>query len=284
MSTPSPDEVRDRMAQMWDRAAPAWGKRAEAVLAMGMPVSTWMIERLRLQPGEKLLELAAGPGDTGFLASELIAPGGTLITSDGSEAMLEVARTRAQALGIRNVEFRQLSLEWIDLPTAEVDKVLCRWGLMLTVDPAAALLETRRVLRPGGRLAMAVWDAPEENPWATIPTRALVELGHIDPPDRNGPGMFALAVPGRLEEMLADAGFVDPIVEGVAIERNYPDTDSYLRETSELSPTFSDSVGALDEPSWTEVNARITDLLAPYTAAGGELRLPGRSLAAVANA
>jgi ubiquinone/menaquinone biosynthesis C-methylase UbiE len=284
MSTPSPDEVRDRMAQMWDRAAPAWGKRAEAVLAMGMPVSTWMIEQLRLQPGDRLLELAAGPGDTGFLASELISPGGTLITSDGSEAMLEVARTRAEALGIRNVEFRQLSLEWIDLPTAEVDKVLCRWGIMLTVDPAAALLETRRVLRPGGRLAMAVWDAPEENPWATIPTRALIELGHIDPPDRNGPGMFALAVPGRLEEMLEDAGFVDPIVEGVAIERNYPDTDSYLRETSELSPMFSDAVGALDEASWTEVNARITELLAPYTAAGGELRLPGRSLAAIANA
>ena len=284
MSTPSPDEIRDRMAQMWDRAAPAWGKRAEAVLAMGMPVSTWMIEQLRLQPGDKLLELAAGPGDTGFLASELISPGGTLITSDGSEAMLEVARTRAEALGIRNVEFRQLSLEWIDVSAAEVDKVLCRWGIMLTVDPAAALLETRRVLRPGGRLAMAVWDAPEENPWATIPTRALVELGHLDPPDRNGPGMFALAVPGRLGEMLKDAGFVDPIVERVAIERNYPDTDSYLRETSELSPMFSDAVGALDESSWTEVNARITELLAPYTAAGGELRLPGRSLAAVANA
>jgi ubiquinone/menaquinone biosynthesis C-methylase UbiE len=284
MTEPDHDAVRDRMAQMWDRAAPAWGKRAEAVLAMGMPVSTWMIEQLSLQPGDKLLELAAGPGDTGFLASEMIAPGGTLITSDGSEAMLEVARSRAEALGIRNVEFRQLSLEWIDLSTAEVDKVLCRWGFMLTVDPAAALLETRRVLRPGGRLAMAVWDAPEENPWATIPTRALVELGHVEPPDRDGPGMFALAAPGRLEEMLEDAGFVDPIAERVAIERNYPDTDSYLRETSELSPMFSDAVGGLDEASWTQVNARITELLRPFTAAGGELRLPGSSLAAAANA
>jgi ubiquinone/menaquinone biosynthesis C-methylase UbiE len=284
MSEPDHDAVRDRMAQMWDRAAPAWGKRAEAVLAMGMPVSTWMIEQLGLQPGDKLLELAAGPGDTGFLASELISPGGTLITSDGSEAMLDVARSRAEALGIRNVEFRQLSLEWIDLSTAEVDKVLCRWGFMLTVDPAAALLETRRVLRPGGRLAMAVWDAPEENPWATIPTRALVELGHVEPPDRDGPGMFALAAPGRLEEMLEDAGFLDPVAERVAIERNYPDTDSYLRETSELSPMFSDAVGGLDEASWTEVSARITELLEPYTGAGGELRLPGRSLAAAANA
>jgi len=284
MSTPSPDEIRDRMAQMWDRAAPAWGKRAEEVLAMGMPVSTWMIDQLRLQPGDKLLELAAGPGDTGFLASELISPGGTLISSDGSEAMLEVARTRAQVLGIRNVEFRQLSLEWIDLPTAEVDKVLCRWGMMLTLDPGAALLETRRVLRPGGRLAMAVWDESEENPWATIPTRALVELGHIDPPDRNGPGMFALAMPGALKSMLEGAGFVDPITERVAIERKYADTDSYLRETSELSPTFSDAVGALDEPAWTVLSARIAELLAPYTAAGGELRLPGASLVAAANA
>ena len=111
------------------------------------------------------------------MAAELIRPGGTLISSDGAEAMLEVARGRAAAAGIDNVEFQQLELEWIDLPTASVDAVVVRWGIMLIVDPDAAAREIRRVLRAGGRAALAVWDLPERNPWATIPSAAMIELG-----------------------------------------------------------------------------------------------------------
>src|SRR5580704_14753451 len=101
---------------MWESAAQGWGNRADRVRAWGMPVSVAMIDALALQPGQRVLELAAGPGDTGFMAAELVAPGGTLICSDGAEAMLEVARQRAAAQGISNVEFRLLDLEWIDLP------------------------------------------------------------------------------------------------------------------------------------------------------------------------
>src|SRR6202035_3028763 len=147
-----------------------------------------MVGELTLEPGQRVLELAAGPGDTGFLAAKRISPGGTLISSDASEAMLDIARERARELGVDNVEFVQLQLEWIDLETASVDAALCRWGLMLLVDPAAAAQEIRRVLRPGGRFATAVWGAPEDNPWATTPTRALIELGHAQPPDRDAPG------------------------------------------------------------------------------------------------
>ncbi len=134
--------------------AAGWGKRADRIRDWGLPVSVTMVDALALQPGDRVLELAAGPGDTGFMAAELIAPGGTLICSDGAEAMLAIARERAAAAGLRNVEFRQLELEWIDLDAASVDGVLCRWGIMLVVDPAAAALEIRRILRPGatGRL------------------------------------------------------------------------------------------------------------------------------------
>ncbi len=176
---------------------------------MSMPLSSWMIENAALQPGMTVVELAAGPGDTGFLAAELVAPGGTLISSDGADAMVEVARARAERLGITNAEFRRLELEWIDLETASVDVVLCRWGVMLTVDPAAALQEMRRVLKPIGKAVIAVWDTAEVNPWATIPTGVLIERGLAPPPDPDAPGMFVLAAPGRLQEMLEDAGFAD---------------------------------------------------------------------------
>ena len=74
--------------------------------------------------------------------------------------MVDVARARATELGVRNVEFRIIDAESIDVPAAAVDVVLCRWGYMLMADPAAALQETRRVLRPGGRVALAAWDPP----------------------------------------------------------------------------------------------------------------------------
>ena len=80
-----------------------------------------------------------------------------------------------------------LNAEWIDLPVASVDAVLCRWGYMLMADPAAALLETRRVLRPGGRVALAVWDGIEPNPWALLPGLELGERGLLPPPNGDGP-------------------------------------------------------------------------------------------------
>ena len=279
-----PDKIRAVMQDMWEQAAPGWGRRATQIRDWGMPVSAWLIDHLRLQPGWRVLELAAGPGDTGFLAAELIQPGGTLISSDGAEAMLEVARARAQELKVPGVEFRQLGLEWIDLPAADVDAVLCRWGLMLSVDPEAGAREARRVLRPGGRFALAVWDAPAENPWATIPTEALVAMGRADPRVAGGPGMFALAAPGALTELLSGAGFLEVVVESVALERAFADVETYVNETLDLSRAFSGVWVELSDDEQAELERRIGDLAQPYTAADGSIRLPGRSLVAVANA
>ena len=97
------DAARAEQLESWERAAVVWGKRADEVRAFGMPVSEWLIDRLELQPGQELLELAAGPGDTGFLAAELIAPGGALISSDAAEGMLDVARGRAAAMSSSRV-------------------------------------------------------------------------------------------------------------------------------------------------------------------------------------
>jgi SAM-dependent methyltransferase len=284
VSTPDPDTQRLEMLDRWDRAAVGWRKRADEVRDSGMPVSIRMIEHLGLHPGLRVLELAAGPGDTGFLASELITPGGTLISSDGTAAMLDVARDRAGQLGVTNVEFQQLNLEWIDLETASVDRVLCRWGFMLILDPSAAARETRRVLRPGGRLAIAVWDEAAKNPWATIPGRALIARGLAEPPDPRAPGMFTLAGDGAVQELLEDAGFVDVTVEAVEIERVYPSVDAYLHETRDLSMMYADAIDSASDEEQVAVGSLIADALAPVTRSDGSLLIPGSSLVAAANA
>src|SRR4029079_18591018 len=138
----------------------------------------------------------AGPADTGLLAAELVAPGGKAIITDNAEAMIEAAKARAEEVGATNVEIRPMEAEWIDLPTASVDAVLCRWGYMLLAYPETALRETRRVLRPGGRVALAAWAGPEANPWIALMGQTMIDRGlvHPDPPDPPGP--LAVAPPG----------------------------------------------------------------------------------------
>ncbi len=284
MAVPDPDEQRGNQRDAWERAAAGWGKRAERIRDWGMPVSVAMVEALALQPGQRVLELAAGPGDTGFMAAQLVLPGGTLVCSDGADAMLEVARARAAELGVDNVEFKQLELEWIDLEAASVDAVLVRWGIMLIVDPAAAAREIRRILRSGGHAAFAVWDAPERNPWAVIPSRAMVTLGYAEPPDPEAPGMFALAGDGRLTELLQDAGFQDVVVKPVALERNYDAVDRYIEETIDMSPIFSATYRELSPAEQARAVATITAEAQPYVADDGSVTLPGSSLVASAGA
>jgi len=286
-SAPDPDEQRAGILDGWEHAAAGWGRRAQRVRDWGMPVSTWMIEQLSLQPGQRLLELAAGPGDTGFLAAELIAPGGTLISSDATEGMLEVARQRAGDLDLSSVklEFKQLEIEWIDLPTASVDAILCRWAYMLTVDPEAGMREARRVLAPGGRIALAVWDGPEANPWATIPTDALIQGCYIEPIDRAvSAGIFSLADPQRLQEMLEEAGFVDVLVESIDVTREYDRFDKFWDESLELSPSLSVALQRLTDEQRDDLRRRAESLAAPFAEGDGAIHLPGTSLVASASA
>jgi ubiquinone/menaquinone biosynthesis C-methylase UbiE len=283
MSPSDPEAIVAQMRDRWQRGAAGWGRQADAVQEMGLPVSVWMIEQLELQPGQRILELACGPGDTGFLAAEQVKPGGIVIETDASEPMLGVAKGRARDLGATSVEFKRMELEWLDFPAASIDAMLCRWGLMFVLDPGSALGEMRRVLKPGGRLALAVWDRPELNPWATIPTRALVELGHAEPPDPSAPGMFSLADPERLQELLESAGLTDVLVEALELDRNDRGVDEYLKGTLDLSQPFAEMRDSLSAEQWREVEQCVAELAAPFLS-GGQLRFPTRTLVASASA
>jgi SAM-dependent methyltransferase len=155
---------------------------------------------------------------------------------------------------------------------------------MFALDIEAALHETRRVLKPGGRLALAVWDAPEHNPWATLPTRTLVELGHVEPPDPNAPGMFVLADPQRLRELLEGAGFTEATVEAVALEHRFESAAAYVEETLDLARPFRDVMEQLSADERGAVVAAIEAHAAAFELDDGSLRFGARSLVAAASA
>jgi SAM-dependent methyltransferase len=284
MAAADAEEHRRRSAEHWGEAAGGWMRRQEAVRDLGAPVAQWMIEAIAPQPGQRILELAAGLGEVGLLAAELVAPAGGVILSDQAEAMLDGARARAARLELTNVEFQVWNAEWIDLPVASVDAVLCRWGYMLMADPLAALVETRRVLRPGGRLALAVWDAPAANPWALAPRLELIARGLAPPPPSDGwtPGPFALGDADRLRALLEQAGFAEVEIEAIDLPQRHASFDTFWETILDLSRELHDLVFSRPEAEIEEIRASLAARMGQYCAADGGLEIPGRSLAAAA--
>jgi len=278
------EAYREESRRRWEEASAGWEARRDAFQSGARPVSMWMVDHVNPQPGDTVLELAAGPGDTGLLAAELVAPTGRVLLTDVAEGMVAAARRRAEALGLRNVEARVMQAEWLDLPTASVDGVLCRYGYMLLVDPSAALRETRRVLRRGGRVALAAWAAPEDNPWMTGIFGPVAELGLAEPPDPEEPGPFTFAAPGRIEELLDEAGFEDVAVEQLDLTFAFGSTDEHFEHQRALSPRLTGLLASLSPADHTRLRDAVDERLAPYTAADGSVRLPGRTWVAAAAA
>jgi SAM-dependent methyltransferase len=277
-------EHRAASLNHWEEAAAGWVARQETLRQFSGPVSHWMIDAVDPQPGQRVLELAAGLGETGFLAAELVAPVGGVITSDQADAMLDGARKRAGELGLTNVEFQVLNAEWIDLPVASVDIVLCRWGYMLMVDPPAALAETRRVLRPEGHVALAVWDSLERNPWAFHPAAELRERGLTEPPPPGTPGPFMLGDKLRVRELLEQAGFQEVWVQRLDLTQRLASFDEFWDTTLDLSRNFHDAVLSLPGAEIAGIRASLAKRLAEFTAADGSMEIPMSTFAAVGTA
>lgn len=259
-----PEAARQRSRAAWDAVATGWYTQREEIWDSSRPVSEWMIRRLDPQPGDTVLELAAGLGDTGFMAAGLVGETGRVIITDFAPEMIAAARQRAEEIGVENAEFRTLNAERMDLETDSVDGVLCRWAYMLMIDPAAAFAETRRVLRPGGRLAFSVWADRERNPALSLAGAVLVELGHIPSPDPEAPGPFFLADTGRIRELVVGAGFAEPVIEEVSFRRHFVDQDAYWRFLIETSATTSPVLRSLSPEAQNTVRERIHEAAQPF--------------------
>jgi SAM-dependent methyltransferase len=257
------DEYRQRSRENWERIAANWEEERTFIHSATAPVNERMIECLEPQPGDTVLDLASGTGDTGFLVAAMVGDDGKLISTDFSSAMVDAARRVGAQLGLGNVEHRVLDAEHLDLDDSSVDRVLCRFGYMLMADPAKALAETRRVLRGGGRLVFGVWTTPDENQWAFVPGRVLVERGHIPPPEPDAPGIFGMRDPARIRALVTGAGFAEPEIEQVEVAWPYADADQHWRLTRKLAGPLADVIDELDEDEREAVRADVRSRIEP---------------------
>ena len=281
-ATSAADEYRRRSAHNWDTAAAGWESERDRMRAMSRPLTAWLIAGLDLRPGVSVLEVAAGPGDTGLQVAAALGDG-TVILSDRSPAMADVARRAAAEAGLGNVEVRVIDAESMDLADEVVDRVVCRFGYMLLPDPAAGLRETRRVLRAGGRLAFAVWGPAAENAWATTLWDVLERLTDLPPTKPGGPGMFALGDPDTLGRLVTDAGFRVRVVDPIPVEWAYADFDDYWQAQTSLNGGLTRLLPTLAPAERDALLSAVREAVEPFRAGDG-YRLAGVTLGVAADA
>lgn len=276
------DETRAHLHSMWSSVADAWAEHAEYAEERGGVVTRRLLELAAPRPGERVLELACGPGAVGLAAAELVGPDGQVVLSDVAPEMTAIAAARADAAGIANVVTCELDLEQIDQPDGSYDVVLCREGLMLVLDPQRAAREMLRVLRPGGRLAVAVWGPRERNPWLGVVFDSVTaELGAPVPPP-GVPGPFSLDDAGRLAGILNAAGLAEVDVHELPTPYIAASFDEWWTRTAALAGPLAKMLAALPEDKAAALRERAREGISQYETSDGRLEIPGASLIASA--
>lgn len=260
--------------QHWSAVAPAWESHRDRLFEHVRAVSDRLVEQIDPQPGQTVLEVTAGPGETGFLAARRLGSGGRLISSDFVPAMVAAAERGAAGQGLSNVECRLIDVQDIDLPDASVDSALSRFGLMLVPDQERAVAEIRRVLRDGGRFAYATWGPPERNPWVFNIVAALLQNGFAPPGDPSAPGgIFSLATPERTRSLLVGAAFGDVEVEELTGVMRFDSLDDYWTFNTAVAGPLAMLVATLDDARVGAIRATLDPSMAPFER-GGRLEVP----------
>ena len=272
-------ELRKNLHGMWASVADGWDEHADYTDERGAAIAQRLLDLSDPRPGERVLELACGAGGLGLAAAEQVLPDGEVVLSDVVPEMTSIAAQRAEARGLTNVTTEVLDLEQIDQPDESYDVVLCREGLMLAVDPAAAAREISRVLRPGGRAALAVWGPRDRNPWLGVVLDSVsAQLGAPIPPP-GIPGPFALEDADRLTSILDDAELADVAVAELSVPLKIGSFDEWWARTTALAGPLAKMLESLHEDAAQELRTRAREGAKPYETAAG-LEFPGVTLVA----
>ena len=257
MATPSPEQVIESQRQDWNRVAGGWEKWDRFFDEQMAFLNHRLVGDARLRAGLRVLDLGSGTGYPALLAAQTVGINGSVVGIDLAEHMLAVAERKAKLLDFHNVSFKTCDVTTLPFESASFDAVTSRFCLMFLPEIAKAAAEIKRVLKPGGWVATAVWSAQEQNPSIGLAMAMVKQVIDLPPPDPTAPGVFRLAKPGELASMFEHAGLADVADQEFLGEWSYGSTDEYYTSLMEIAAPVQNLMATLSEAQRQEVKRLI---------------------------
>lgn len=262
----------------WSETAPYWEKHRAVIREMFAPVTEALIEAAHVTRGSAVLDIATGPGEPALAVAEFVGNEGKVLGIDAVPEMAEAARREAHRRGLHNARFAVAQAEALPAEAGSFDAVVSRFGIMFFPAPIDAIREFLRVLKPGERIALAVWYFADANPFHYILSRILERYVDSPPPAADAPHAFRFAEPGKLRALLSQAG------AKAACERLFEFTiraavslDEFWTLRTEMSERLRSNLSKLSREQLADVKRETLRALGPYSD-GRAVSMPAKVL------
>jgi len=250
----------------WSGSAPFWEKHREIIRQMFAPITQALVEDGQIGSRQAVLDIATGPGEPALSVAALVGPEGKIFGIDPSPQMVAAARRAADRLGLKNAQFDVAFADHLPFPADTFDAVVSRFGAMFFSSPVEAVRELLRVLRPGRKLALAVWHFAERNPFHHTLSRVIERYVDSPPPAPDALDAFRFASPGKLREVLTEAGAMAPSERLLRFTIEAPiSVEDFWTMRGEISDKLREKIAVLSEEQMTEVNRQALEALREYS-------------------
>jgi len=271
-------EHKKDVLREWRESAPYWAKHSDIVRLMFAPITQALTEAGGINGGQKVLDVAGGPGEPSITISSLVGDSGSVIFTDAVAEMVATARAQARQQGRMNIEFNQCVGESLPFLSDSFDAVVCRLGVMLFPDPVAAIHEALRVVRSRGSVSYAVWRDRDSNPFFHMVMDVVSRYIESPPEDPNAPGAFRFAGHGKLAQLLSDAGAIDVTEHLLDFEINGPlSPKGFWSLRTELSDTLKAKVAQFSAEQLLAAEREVEEAVRPFFVSG-QMKFPAKVL------
>jgi enediyne biosynthesis protein CalE5 len=277
-------EFRHGQRQQWDSAATGWRKWSQLIDPATSGISERLVELAGVEPGSRVLDVAAGYGEPSLTAARKTGAEGSVVATDISAEMIGFGRERAAGAGLENLEFIESDAASLAFPEDSFDAALSRWGIIFEPDGEAAAARVRDFLKPGGRMAISSWGPPDRVPFLAIPMRTAMQRLQVPPPPPGTPGPLSRPTPEALGGLLEGAGFSDVDVEEAEVSFEWESPEEFTTFIKEIAPPITAMIAPHPQEVQDETWAAITEAIREVAAEGGAVRLSNLVLLAVGRA
>lgn len=266
-------EFRSAQRQSWNSAASGWRKWSELIDSAAAGVSERLVELAGVEPGSRVLDVAAGYGEPSLTAARRVGADGRVVATDIAAEMIAFGRERAASAGVDNIEFVESDASSLDFEVGSFDAALSRWGIIFDPDGEGSAARVRGFLKQGGRMAISSWGTPEQVPFLAVPMRTAMQRLEVPPPPPGTPGPLSRPTPEALAGLLEGGGFSDVQVEQTEVSFEWQSPEEFTIFVKEIAPPISNMIDPhppdVQEATW----AAITDAIRSHAGEGGTVRL-----------